>query len=427
MKHIIFSFLIFSLMISACKTKDRDVSSPIDVSHTMRPDTKAPVIVSILPGAYVDESLGEWVDFNIRRQRNHDEKVEFKKYVTNWRMDPAQSQWALERERKRLPYFVITIEDEDTSVDNLSVSYDVSFGDDQEGEASHRRHFRSADKYAFGRSNQWAVILSEQTVGEFLTTFTGEKEFILHIKASDGGNNKTVGEFRFTIHNLKPEVNIYTAWDYMDSEGYPLRDRTVFWGEHQDTYLEQLRSTGIPFSEGIVFSKVMIENKNRYGMYLKVSYDGTLEYEFQKWYQEWKEDRFAHTLLYSQKWGNAPVVTEVMEWRGNHELKPQSCVQLYGLLDGIYYIPPFDPSLEDEGRLALILLFITRFDFLRRHSAIEFNNSLNPNLFIDILKNEGYLKIYTAPHGLPEDFYHLESNWRDLSSPYSRVLKIVSQ
>lgn len=388
---------IGALVLSACSRNDKD--HPVDTpSHVIRKDLKAPVISQIQPGSYIDESSGQRVDFK--------EKIVFKKFVTNWKRGPRVSELNLEENRKHLPYFMVTVEDEDTAASDIIVDYDI-MEDNALGETTkvERHHYRRAERLK--SSNQWVIILSEETVGHenILTAFTGERKFILHLRATDSTNNKSFKELEFWVINLKPPLTITVYTDKIK----------IYTHADSDEFRPEKLRTGESHPEKVIFSKVFVENQNANGMYVKISFDGILDYKFQRWNQSWVGDRFVSTLLSQLGWKNAPVTSEVMEWDAKTQDMHVARRENFPGHESIFGLPPYDISSGEKGRSALVLSLSTHFGFQNREPEEKLNDSLSPNVYVDALKVIGNLKILTAPKEMLPEFYGVPQNWNDHS------------
>lgn len=395
--------------------------SPYDAAQ-LRSDASPPRISAITVGPYYDELENALVDFEIRKTREGTANVHFHRFVTHWKVDPTdrEDQRNFLAREKQLPYFIVTVDDADTPLENLTLYYAF---ERKEDDAKAPLSYLVAEKYKFGKLNQWLVILSEETAGLTLNSFAGEKSFVLHLKAVDSGKQETKGGFPFKVTNLQPPLHIFKDPDYRDEKSYPENlVPALFWAEsHFKKNLGILRAGG-EISTSLFLIKFVIENKHPFEMLAKVAFRrGRLNYSTEKRFEKRDGKTLEVVNLYSKAWSNAPVFVFVGNEKGT----------LANIEGGerqfAYSLSPSDLSLGEKGRSELFLYFVSDFKFRNEHPEETTSQStLSPNVFVDRIAMDGDLIIHTAPAGLPEAYYKQESNWLDQSGRPDIEVSLVS-
>ncbi len=400
-------------------------SSPSDAAH-LRPDAAPPRISAITVGPYYDELENVVVDFEIRKTREGMDNVHFHRFVTHWKIDPMDrdDQRNFLAKEKQLPYFIVTVDDTDTPLENITLYYAFERKDDEDAKAPLSLGISSglvAERYKFGKLNQWLVILSEETAA--LNSFAGEKSFVLHLKAVDSGKEETKGVFPFKVTNLKPPLHIFKDPDYRDEKSYPENlVPALFWAEsHFKKNLGILRAGG-EISTSLFLIKFVIENKHPFEMLAKVAFRrGRLNYSTEKRFEKRDGKTLEVVKLYSKAWSNAPLFVFMGNEKSTLANREVAQRQL------AYSLSPADLSLGEKGRSRFFLYFVSDFKFRNEHpESTNSQPAISPNVFVDRIAMDGDLMIHTAPAGLPEAYYKQESNWLDQSGRPDIEISLVS-
>lgn len=322
--------------------------------------------------------------------------------------DPLQNTDSLRRDDKKSPTiswksqpkaspseFIITVDDLDTSHEKVSLSYCFYLADRTIPETL---YFKPA---LFLGPKQWKVILSQEMIGSSLLTFAGPKDFILALKASDGINLPTIEKIPVTISILHPTIKITKN---------PFDLPTVV--EQKDTYLTALQERK-PSSEPLVFCKLLIENTSLESIFIKINIKGFIESSL---------TRFQNTQeVSSEKRVKAPIVVKVNKWNQEGKIVRVDSLNMEGHHELIYEL---DPHTKSKGLIVSVLTNLNFSDdvFLGR----EYPN-LNPNTFIyHLIFSGNKFNVLSAPKGLSQEFYALESNWNDLSPKELPDIKFVT-
>ena len=184
-------------------------------------------------------------------------------------------------------------------------------------------------------------------------------------------------------------------------------------------YLKMLMD-GQPLLDPVAFMKILIKSQD--DVRIKISYvHKSMNYNLKLWHQEWKDDEhFLHEPILEKSRAMADVSNEVFEWNGSdiglpHVVPLAGQKKSYKLVGG-----------DGVNQSGLILLFSTQFDFKDFSPDKSYGEPLKANLAEYILTLEGYLRISIAPEGMPESFYHLESNWDEYERPISLTSRFYS-
>ena len=153
-----FILAVFTLTTAiGCSEKNSKSQGPTG-SHfgeIARPDLTPPRLSGVTVGSYYDE-------FHKKTIKGIDSEIgntHFHRHVTNWKIEPIQrnDQKAFFSDEKHLPYFIVTVDDVDTSLESLTLYYAFEREDDEKSPLP----YLVAEKYKFGKINQWLIVLSE--------------------------------------------------------------------------------------------------------------------------------------------------------------------------------------------------------------------------------------------------------------------------
>lgn len=414
MKKRYFIILVILATVIGCSEKEAGRSKgPLGVEKegVVRPDLTPPRLSDVTVGPYYDEFLKKVINFEISKARGGIGGTHFHHYVTNWKMATADrdDQKVFFSNEKHLPYFLVTVDDIDTPQENLALYYAFERIDDEKSPLS----YLVAEKYKFGKINQWFIVLSEETAGTTLNSFSGERAFSLHLKAVDARGHETKGVFPFFVTNLQPSLKVYKDPNYNDSRSYPeALSNFVFWkkGDFEKNLMLLRQGESLPTSSpfSLFLVKFVLENDQPFEMRVKVGFQkGRLDYSFERRFEKREGRELEVVKLYAKSWSHAPLqMYEYLAGRAQYEGEKQ----------GVYRLPPADLSLGEEGLSRLYLYFASDFKFKNSHPEESISRQdISANLFIDRIALNGDVIVHSAPAGLPLSYYEKESNWLNQS------------
>lgn len=400
------SAIILSLIFVGCGKENSQESS--NQLNQLREDKVSPVISEIQVSTYTNEATGKVESMDIK-------KVIFNKKITQWELDPTISQLSLEVEQKHLPYFIVTVDDEDTPHERVSLSYCFYRGDQK---ISDTLLFKPAIPYG---PKRWKVMISKETVGNQLLAFLGERKFVLQLKASDGINKSTTEEIRLKVSNLHPLIRwVLNPSDFPENKSSMLLG-DVFKSSLQDEYWTLLKEIkerkSKSLDNNVVFSRIFIENGSFESLYIKIAFNGFLENELLQNYQTWDpESKSLESKPVSmERWSKAMVRLDVTRWDKDKLVKVNP-LPLEGH-ENVYELPS---AQESRG---LVISLLTRLEFTE-FSVQHYYSNFTPNFFRHLFKLHGVFSISSAAKGLPQEFYGLDSNWNNLTPELENIALI---
>ena len=371
----------------------------------LRKDVKAPKIISIVPSAYIDEFNQKEVSFK------DGDPVLYRKWVTKWNLEPAISQTALEKDKKHLPYFIVTVRDEDTVARDLSLFYSFSI-------ESSDTEYNIAERYRLNnQEDQWVIILSRQTASDDIYTQAGKHKIILHLKAKDMAGNETVkDDFFFEIENLKPKISIHFNQPLNEIEEY-LKEKKLGSFSMKSDNVEKIRQ-GKKLSEKKVIANIVIENETDDDLYVKLDFiQQKILFRQEKWFQNLSfVSPYVSELISRKSFLDALLESEIIEEANFTNLKT---------LGHVLLLPGKDIHNSSDRHKAHFVL-LSNFNFEKKTPEEILNPSIKPNTLIESLVLNGYLEVATVPVRVPQNYYRFTTNWDVKGESYTYTLKRAS-